>query len=166
MNTERLTRSSLLTAIALIIFIVEVRLPNLIPIQGVKPGLANIVTVYSVYTSNTAETVMIVFARILLGAIFCGNLSSLLYSAAGAVFCLCGMILIRKFIPPNYIWLCSIFGAIFHNMGQIAAAVAIMRTSSVFAYLPILVLTGCISGLFTGICAQTVLRKQKKIPKK
>ena len=40
MKTEKLTRLSLLTAIASVIFIVELQFPDLIPITGVKAGLA------------------------------------------------------------------------------------------------------------------------------
>ena len=48
MKTKRLAELSILTAAALIMFIIELRLPDLSAIPGVKLGLANIVTVYSV----------------------------------------------------------------------------------------------------------------------
>ena len=47
MDVKKLTKLSLLTALALIIFVIELRLPNIVPIPGVKLGLANIVTVYA-----------------------------------------------------------------------------------------------------------------------
>ncbi len=49
MNVKRITQLALLTTVALIIFIVELRISNLVPIPGVKLGLANIVTVYAMY---------------------------------------------------------------------------------------------------------------------
>ena len=48
-STKRLAELSLMTAIALIIFVIELQIPNLSPIAGVKLGLANIITVYGVY---------------------------------------------------------------------------------------------------------------------
>ena len=85
MNIRRLTELALLSAVALIIFVIELRIPNPFPIPGVKLGLANIVTVYAVFRYRPSETAMIVTVRLLLGAMFSGNLSALLYSAAGAV---------------------------------------------------------------------------------
>ena len=46
MKTKQLTKLSLLTAIALSLFVVEMRIPNPVNIPGVKLGLANIITVY------------------------------------------------------------------------------------------------------------------------
>ena len=57
------------------------------------------------------------------------------------------------------IWLCSMIGAMFHNIGQIIAAVAVMRSLSVISYLPILLITGSVAGLFTGLCAQLILNR-------
>jgi heptaprenyl diphosphate synthase len=156
MNTKKLTKLSLLTAIALILFIVELRLPNLSPISGVKLGLANVVTVYAVYQYKPSEVAMMLLVRILLGAIFSGNMVSLLYSLAGGVLCLVGMLLLKKIIPEKYMCIASIFGAILHNTGQIAMAVVLMGSLSVVAYYPILLLSGCIAGFFTGITAQYI----------
>lgn len=157
MKTKRIAELSLLTAAALVMFIVELRLPDLMPIAGVKPGLANIFTVYAVYRFTGKETALMLISRVLLGTLFAGNFSALIYSAAGAVFCLVGMLLLRKVIPMSFMWLCSIFGAILHNTGQIAAAIAVTRTFAVMAYYPLLLISGCIAGLFTGLCAQFVL---------
>lgn len=159
MKTKKLAELSLLTAAALIIFVVELRFPDILPIPGVKPGLANIITVYAVYKFSASEAVMMLTSRVVLGAIFSTNLSALIYSASGAAFCLIGMLLVRRIIPQRFIWLCSIIGAIFHNTGQIAAALLVTGTWAVLAYYPILIVAGTIAGLFTGICAQFIICK-------
>ena len=159
MAVRKLTELSLLTALALIIFIVELRLPDLSPIQGVKLGLANIVTIYALYRFRAGEVFLIVTARVILGSLFSGNFCSLIYSISGAFLCLAGMIPLRKIIPENYIWLCSIAGAILHNTGQIITAVILMKTISVIAYYPVLIFSGCIAGAFTGICTQLVIKR-------
>ena len=64
MNAKKLTQLALLSTVALIIFIVELRIPNLVPIPGVKLGLANIVTVYAVYRYKPSEVFLIVMVRI------------------------------------------------------------------------------------------------------
>lgn len=159
MKTRKLTKLSMLTALSLILFIIEMRIPNLSPVQGVRLGLANIVTVYAVYEFRPHEAAMMVAVRVILGAAFSGNPSALIYSVSGAVFCLAGMILLKKVVSVKYIWLSSICGAVFHNAGQITAAMAVTRSAAVLAYFPVLVLSGCIAGLFTGLCAGFVIRR-------
>ncbi len=160
MRIKRLTQLSMLTAMALIIFIIELRIPNIIPVPGVKLGLANIITVYAVYRFTAGETAMLVLVRIFLGAVFSGNLSALIYSASGAALCLCGMLIICRIISNRYIWLSSVFGAILHNTGQICAAIMVMGSFSVIAYYPILLVSGSIAGLFTGFSAQLILKRK------
>lgn len=162
MNVRKICYMSLLTGIALIIFIVELRIPDLVPISGVKLGLANIITVYGLYHLRAVETAMVLLVRIILGTVFSGNFSAIIYSLSGGLLCLAGMILMRKILDERYIWLCSIIGAIFHNIGQTAAAVVLMKTTTVIAYLPFLLISGCIAGLFTGLCAQFATARLKK----
>ena len=64
---RRMTELALLTAIALIIYVVELQIPNLSPVAGVKLGLANIITVYAVYRFKWSETALMLLARLLLG---------------------------------------------------------------------------------------------------
>ena len=159
MTVKRMTQLSLLTAAALILYVIELQLPSPVPIPGVKLGLANIITVIAVYRFRPCETAMLVTARVILGALFAGNLSALLFSGCGAAFCLCGMLLLKRTITVRYLPLCSILGAMLHNVGQMTAAVWVMQSVSVLVYLPILTVTGCIAGLFTGLCAQAVERR-------
>ena len=159
MKAKKIARLALLTAIALIIFIIELQIPNLIPIPGVKLGLANIVTVYAVYKYSAKETLAIVVTRVVLGSVFGGNISAIMYSMAGALLCLAGMLLIKHMIPLKYIWLSSILGAILHNTGQIIVAVIIMRSFAVISIYPFLLTAGCIAGAFTGLCAQFLIKR-------
>ena len=159
MKARRITKLALLTAVALIIFIIELQIPNIIPIPGVKLGLANIVTVYAVYKYTAKETAAIVLTRVVLGAIFGGNIAAIMYSMAGAVMCLVGMLLVKRIVPLKYIWLSSILGAILHNTGQIIVAVLVMRSFAVISVYPFLLTAGCIAGAFTGLCAQFLIKR-------
>jgi heptaprenyl diphosphate synthase len=159
MKARRITKLALLTAVALIIFIIELQIPNIIPIPGVKLGLANIVTVYAVYEYSAKETAAIVLTRVVLGAIFGGNIAAIMYSLAGAVMCLVGMLLVKRIVPLKYIWLSSILGAILHNTGQIIVAVLVMRSFAVISVYPFLLTAGCIAGAFTGLCAQFLIKR-------
>lgn len=159
MKAKKLARLALLTAVALIIFIIELQIPNIIPIPGVKLGLANIVTVYAVYKYSARETAAVVVTRVVLGSIFGGNIAAIMYSMAGALMCLAGMLLIKRIVPMNFIWLGSILGAILHNTGQMIVAVLVMRSFAVLSVYPFLLAAGCIAGAFTGLCAQFLINR-------
>lgn len=162
MNVRKLTQLAMLTGVALIIFVIELQIPNPFPIPGIKLGLANIITVYAVYHYRAPEVMMIVFCRIFLASVFSGNMMTLAYSFLGSVLCLTGMFFMRKVIDERHIWIASVFGAILHNIGQIAIAVLIMG-QGVLVYLPFLLVAGCLAGAFTGGCAQAVLHRTKNL---
>lgn len=160
-KVKRLTELSVLTAVSLIIFVIELQIPNPFPIPGIKLGLANIITVYAVYHYKAHEVAAIVAVRLILGAVFSGNFAALIYSAAGAVLCLLGMLILKRFIDEKHLWLSSVFGAVLHNTGQMIAALIVMRTPQLLLYYPFLLVSGCLSGAFTGLCAQIVTSRLK-----
>ena len=159
---RRITRDALLACVALIIFTFEVQLPSLSPIPGIKLGLSNIVTVYAVFTLSAADAGAILAVRILLGALVTGNVSALMYSAAGGAMCYIAMLLMRRALTEKQIWVASVVGAMAHNLGQIAVALLVTRTRGLLAYLPILEISGMIAGLFTGIAAQALIGRMRK----
>lgn len=163
MRTKRLTELALLATIALTIFIIELRIPNPFPIPGIKLGMANIITVYALCRYRAGEVLMILLTRIVLGALFAGSVMSLFYSLVGGMFCLAGMLLLRHVIPEQGIWFASVIDTVLHNAGQIAAAVLVTGTAGVIAYFPVLLVSGCLAGLFTGLCAQAAIRGLRPI---
>jgi heptaprenyl diphosphate synthase len=61
--------------------------------------------------------------------------------------------------------LISVFGAIFHNMGQlIVAALVLQNTNLFFAYFPVLMLIAIPTGIITGTAARGLLSLLKKTP--
>ena len=162
-GTRRITRLALLTAVALTIFMAEAQIPALTTVPGVKLGLANIVTVYTVFVMGMGDALLVLSARVFLGAVFSGQMMTLLYSAAGGLLSWCVLCLLRKLLAREQIWLASPIAAVFHNIGQLLAAAAVMRTWTVLAYLPYLIIAAVLAGLFTGVAAQTLIKQLKRI---
>lgn len=162
-GARRLTRLALLTAIALTIFLVEAQLPPLTAVPGIKLGLANIVTVYAMFTLGPGDALLILCARVFLGAVFSGQMMTLIYSAAGGLLSWCVLLLLRRLLTREQIWLCSPVAGVFHNLGQLLAAAGVMKTWAVLAYLPYLVPAGILAGLFTGLCAQFLMARLDKL---
>lgn len=162
LHIQKLTQLALLTAISLTIFLVELQIPNPVSLPGMKLGLANIITLYVIYRYSAKEALLILCCRIILGGIFSGNLIAIMYSLSGGICCLLGSLLIYRYVPIKFIWLTSIWGAILHNCGQIAIAIILTRTLGIITYLPLLIISGTIAGLGTGICAKILLNRLAK----
>ena len=159
MKTKRLTTMALLTAIALTIFMVEAQIPPIVPIPGVKLGLANIVTVFAVFALGPADAAMILFARIFLGAVFAGNFSAILFSAAGGACAILVTILLRRILTKKQLWVAGSLGAVAHSVGQITVAVFWTGTPSVLVYLPVLAAISIVTGFCTGLAAQFLVNR-------
>ncbi len=155
---RRITRDALLCAVSLIVFVIELQLPPLTAIPGIKPGLANIVTVYAMYKVGKLDALAILLARIFIGTLFCAQPSVILYSLAGGILSYLVLLALHRLIPQNRLWICSAFAAVAHNLGQILMACLILSTTAVFYYFPFLIVSGIVSGTFTGVCAQLCIK--------
>lgn len=164
-GTERLTRLALLTAIALTIFMAEAQIPAVAAVPGIKLGLSNIVTVYVMFAMGPGDALLVLSARVFLGAVFSGQMMTLLYSAAGGLLSWFVLYLLKGVLTEQQIWLASPLAAIFHNFGQLLAAAAVMRSWAVMAWLPYLIVAAVLAGLFTGAAAQALLSRLKKLQK-
>ena len=159
MKAKRIAQLGLLTAIALTIFMIEAQIPPLVPIPGVKLGLSNIVTVFTVFTIGPGAGVAVLFCRIFLGAVFAGNFSTILYSASGGACAILVTIGLRKILKENQLWAAGCLGAMAHSVGQMIAAIAITRTAGLLVYLPVMIVISIFTGLFTGLCAQFLVKR-------
>ena len=121
-QARRLTRAALLTAIALTIFLAEAQLPPPVPIPGIKLGLANIVTVYAMFVLGPRDTLLILLSRIFLGAVFSGQMMTLLYSLGGGLLSYFALLLLRRVLGRGQLWVSSPLSAVCHNLGQLLAA--------------------------------------------
>lgn len=149
---RELTFSALLCGIALTIFVIEAQFPLPIPVPGIKPGFANIVTLFALLYLSPKNAFLILLGRILLGSIFSGNPSVLLYSLSGGVSSLFAELLFLKIFGRKFITEISIVGAIVHNTVQILCAALITKSTAVFAYLPFLIVAALLSGALCGLC--------------
>ena len=110
-----------------------------------------------------ATAALVLCARIFLGAVFAGNFSTILYSAGGGFLAWCVLFGMSKVLTKNQIWLASPVSGVFHNIGQLAVAAGVMRTTVVFAYLPYLLIAGAAAGTLTGFAAQFLVKRLEKI---
>ena len=158
MNTKKLTTLGLSVALALILSYVESLLPPLVAVPGVKVGLCNIVILFLLYRFGWKEAAAVSGIRLVLTAALFTGFAAFFYGLSGAVLSLLGSALLKRsdrFSPLGV----SAAGGVLHNLGQIALAALILDSGYIFAYLPVLLLSGTVAGALVGILAGILIRR-------
>ncbi|WP_087065622.1 Gx transporter family protein [Intestinibacillus massiliensis] len=166
MRIKRIALCGLFTSLALILSLVERMVPlNLVvPVPGIKLGLANVVTLFALTAMRKREASAILLCRVTLASIFAGSVTSFLFSLFGGFLALGVMaLLLRREGRWFSLFGISVAGAAAHNIGQVCAAMLVLGTADVLGYLPLLLLTSIPMGLLTGLVCRTVLNHLKKI---
>ena len=146
---------AILLALALALTYVERLIPLqlVVPLPGIKLGLANIVTLVVLYTLKTRYAFLILVPRCCFTAAFGGGATGFWFSLCGGLLALVVMSLAKKAVFLS-IFGVSMIGAAAHNIGQIMAAMVLMNSVYIGAYLPYLLIVAIVTGLITGgICA-------------
>ncbi len=146
---------SMLTGAALMLSYVESLIPLAPGIPGIKLGLANLAVVLCLYLYGWKEALSVNVARVLLSSLLFGNLYVVIYSLAGAFFSFAAMTAAKKMKGLSIVGV-SVCGGVFHNVGQLLTAMAVVETVWVGYYLPWLLIAGCITGIFIGLAAGEV----------
>ena len=162
MKLKKTLYLALLTAVSLILFVLENQIPAPVPVPGVKLGLGNVIVVCVLFLYGRREALAVLLVKVLLSAILTGNLGALAYSLTGGLLSLGAMCLLKGLLNEKQLWAASVIGAMFHNLGQLLAAMFIAGTPGLIAYLPVLLLSGMVTGLFTGLAAQAVVRRLRR----
>ena len=157
-NNRRIAYRGCLLALALVLSYLESLIPVFYGIPGLRIGLANIVTVYALYNLGAIDACFISAGRILLSALLFGNVTTMLYSLAGAAFSLTVMLLAKP-IPKLSSMGVSILGGLFHNIGQVVAAAFLLKTGGILSYLTVLLPVGAIAGALIGILAGILINR-------
>ena len=158
METRKIARMGLLVALSMILSYVESLIPAFVAVPGVKVGLANIVVIFALYTLGPIEALTVSLLRVILSSFLFGSVLSLLYSLSGALLSLGGMILTKK-VKIFSTTAVSVTGGVLHNVGQILVACLVLETDVLLYYLPVLILSGVITGAIIGIIASLVIKR-------
>ena len=164
MKTKKMVFLGLMVGYRLILYILETYIPNpfIVFFPGAKLGLTNIITLVSLLIFGFKETFIIVTVRVILSSIFAGPMSYLLFSIGGAYLSLIVMFLVNKIKGFSVIGV-SIAGAIAHNMGQLLVASILVENFLMITYLPFMLATSLVTGLFVGIVSQFCYSKMDRI---
>lgn len=162
MKIRKIAFLGLSVTLAMILSFVESQIPVFTTIPGMKAGLPNLVMVFLLYRVGWKETVIVSLIRAFLVALLFGNLQSLIFSIAGAVLSLAGMILLKKTGLFSSIAV-SVTGGVLHNVGQIIAACLWTGTVQIAYYLPALLVSGVCAGIAIGLIAGFLLKRLENV---
>ena len=157
-NTKKLTTLSLLSAIALALYAVESALPPIVPIPGIKLGLANLIVIIAIYKLGFRYAFVINCVRIFTAGLLFTGVFGVIYSMAGGIMSIIIMYVLYKTGLFSMVGI-SMAGGVAHNFGQLATACIIMSNIRLMSYFSVLLFAGMISGVLIGIVAYMVMGK-------
>lgn len=152
---KRTAYGGLLLAFALVLSYVESLIPFFFGIPGMKLGLANLAVLLTMYLFGEKEALGLNLGRIVVASFLFGNMSMLLYSAAGGIVSFVVMAVMKRFKCFSMTGV-SMGGGVFHNVGQLLVAFLVTGTEGIFYYMPLLLLAGIGTGFLNGIIAAAV----------
>lgn len=157
---RELTRFALLIALAMVLSWLESLVPLSLAVPGVKLGLANLVVIFALYRLGPRQAAVISLVRVLLVTFTFGNAFSFAYSLAGAALSFVVMLLLQKIGKFSMLGV-SIAGGVFHNIGQILVAMAVLGTAELMWYLPALLIAGIVAGVCIGVVGALITARIK-----
>ncbi len=156
--SKRIAGTAILAALALISFLIESLFPPLF-IPGAKMGLSNIFTFLALILYDGGSALATVLVKCLLGAVFGGNFSALMYSLPASLAALAAeYTLFRLLFPKTSLVAISVVAAVIHNLVQNLVFCLVTQTPEALSYLPYLALTGAIAGLIVGLSCYGALK--------
>ena len=162
MKSKKIATYGLLIALAFILSYIESLVPIPIPIYGIKLGLANLVVIAALYSMGVKEAFVLSILRIILVGFTFGNPSTMIFSLAGGFLSWLMMTLFMKSKLFSIVGV-SIIGGIFHNIGQIVTSIFIVENINIIYYLPVLLISGIVTGTAIGILGAMIVARIKKI---
>lgn len=166
MKTKKIVYLALLTAMGLALHILEASIPN--PFIGIAPGaklgLANIIGLITLTIFGLKYALAVNILRCVIAGLITGAITSMFYSVSGAIVSTSLMWLVYRFFSRYFSLVgVSVFGALGHNIAQLAVAAIIINNSRIFVYLPIMTLASIFTGIFIGITANFTVSKSTHI---
>lgn len=146
------------TALALLFSYIESLIPFHIGIPGVKLGLANLIVVIALYKTDAKQAFLLSVTRVILAGFLFGNMFSILYSLAGGIFSFIVMVALKRKSSFSVMGV-SVAGGVFHNIGQILVAILVTESLNLVYYLPVLLISGLVTGILIGVIANEMLKR-------
>lgn len=157
-NLTKVIVLAMLLTISIVASLLDSLVP--IPIKGVKLGVGNVVILLMIYKYRVKETLLVLILRILMVSFLRGNFLSITFymSLSGGLLSFITMLLCSKIKILDVI-VVSVFGAIFHCVGQIAVSIISLSTVQLIYYLPLMIILSVLTGILTGYLSKHLIKR-------
>jgi len=159
-SIKRITTLAILTAVALVLGYVESLFPLNFGVPGIKLGLANTAVLLAIILMGRKEGLLLLLAKVLLSAVLFAGFAGTVYGLAGGLLSWTVMAALKDIKAFSSVGI-SVAGAAAHNLGQILVAMLLTGSTAIIGYFPILLISGTIAGVLTGLIAQALIRALK-----
>lgn len=163
-KNQKIALYAILGALSLVLSLFEnVLLPPLpfFP-AGAKPGLSNIVVMFSSYALSSSAAVYIMLLKVMFSFVTRGATAAAMSLCGGILSVSVLSLLIKKEGKSISFISIGILCAVSHNMGQLFCSAVISGTWAIFNYAKYLFVFALISGSFTGIILNLLKNKMTK----
>ena len=162
--TQKIVRLSVFLAMGIVLNIVESMIPLPIAIPGIRLGLANIMGLIVLYFYDTEEYILIGLLRVIIVGLLRSGLGSPTFIISLSGWAMSTFITLLIYVEKkSTIYGLSVISAMFHQVGQIAMVMIIYQLPSMINYLPILLVTGCVSGFLVAFISKKILQLLNRI---
>lgn len=155
-KTRRMTTLALLAAASVVLSWLDSLIPVSGALPGAKLGLANLTVLTGLYLLGPGMAAVLGLLKILLSTFLFGNAFSFFYAASGGVLSFLVMLELKKRCSVVFV---SLMGGMFHNLGQLMVAAAVLKTAGLMGYLPVLLLCGIGAGCGIGIAGGILIKR-------
>lgn len=166
MKTQKFVLLSLLTALGIAVGFFESFIPLPVAVPGARLGLSNIVVLVTIVNFSYREGLLVAVLKSVLLVLVTGSVSSFIFSFTGTLLSTIGMILAHRFLS-KYLSLIGIseIGSFLHNLGQVFAAMFVLKNPMIISYFPFLAGLGLFTGYFVGLSANFISNNLKAVLK-
>ena len=166
---NRIAADAMLLGAAMMLSYLEAVLPlsAVVPVPGVKLGLANLAVMIAFFRCGVLDAAAVSALRVLLCGLLFGSPVSTFLAACGAAAAFAGL-LIYKFILSRFMSAlgASVVSAALHAVGQLAGASLLLSDGAIFRYSPVMLVSSVVTGAFNGFVCILILRKLTYRPEK
>ncbi|MEO3945972.1 Gx transporter family protein [Gorillibacterium sp. CAU 1737] len=155
---------SILASVAVVLGIVESFIPFAVAVPGAKLGLGNIMVLTCLYYFKGRDAITLILLKTLLTSFILGTFSTFLFSLFGSLASFLVMFALLRVKKGLFsLAAISIVGGIAHNLGQLGAAALVLGSTSIFFYLPLLLVAGVVTGFFIGVASTFLIGSIDKL---
>lgn len=154
---RKITSCAVLSCLALVSFVIEGLFPPLF-IPGARIGVSNVFILLSLILLGTPYAYATLIIKSLLGSLFAGNFSAVLYSLPAGLIALTFEVFALKFSKFISLPAISVAGAVISNAVQNAVFCLVTGVWEYMSFIPYLTLLGILSGLIVGFATYLIIK--------